>query len=81
MGPIDSRANVAARLNKPKGLDGKQPMGDGENKLVSSKAKVKERAKAQTLLNTRDGFDLICGAVYQWQSQLIIKVKQRMKWK
>lgn len=46
MDPIDSGVNVAAMLNKLKGSDGKQPTGNGENKLISSKAEVKERAKA-----------------------------------
>jgi hypothetical protein len=52
MSPIDYGTNVAARLNKPKGSVGKQPTRDGENKLVSSKAEVKERAEAQALSKT-----------------------------
>lgn len=79
MSPIDFGSNVAARLNKPKGLDRRQPLGDGVNQLVSSKAAVKVRDKVQTLSKTRDESGPICGAMYQRRSQPIIKEKWSVK--
>lgn len=70
---------VADMSKNPKGARGSQFMGEGDYQRFSSKAKVMVSSEAKSWLTIREEASLLCGVVYQRQSQPIVKAKWKVK--